>query len=104
MLLYLKLHNFRKLKRSFDLKDYLDSIYADVAQYNDPPTYPLTVVCGGIDGAPEGTDILGKIFAGVIAFAGDNSCYDVDEFNHPSETATGWKWQVINLITRLLSK
>ncbi|XP_044483605.1 lysosomal Pro-X carboxypeptidase-like [Mangifera indica] len=93
-----KFRTCKKLKRSFDLKDYLDSIYADVAQYNDPPTYPLTVVCGGIDGAPEGTDILGKIFAGVIAFAGDNSCYDVDEFNHPSETATGWKWQTCSEI------
>lgn len=85
----------RKLKRSFDLKDYLDSIYSEAAQYDHPPTYPLNIVCGGIDGAPKGTDILGRIFTGVVAYMGNKSCYDMYIFNHPTdETYMGWKWQV----------
>ncbi|KAK8582235.1 hypothetical protein V6N13_145217 [Hibiscus sabdariffa] len=84
----------KKLKRSFDLKDYLDSIYSEVAQYDHPPTYPLNIVCRGIDGAPKGTDTLGRIFAGVVAYMGNKSCYDMDEFNHPTdETYIGWRWQ-----------
>ncbi|XP_039052489.1 lysosomal Pro-X carboxypeptidase-like [Hibiscus syriacus] len=84
----------KKLKRSFDLKDYLDSVYSEVAQYDCPPTYPLNIVCRGIDGAPKRTDILGRIFAGVVAYMGNKSCYDMEEFNHPTdETYMSWKWQ-----------
>ncbi|KAJ0083416.1 hypothetical protein Patl1_30534 [Pistacia atlantica] len=93
-----KFRTCEKLKRTFDLKDYLDSIYSEVAQFNYPPTYPLSVVCGGVDGAPQGTDILGKIFAGVAAYVGDKPCYDIDEYNYPSETLTGWKWQTCSEI------
>ncbi|KAK9280470.1 hypothetical protein L1049_014162 [Liquidambar formosana] len=81
------------LNSSYDLKDYLDYLYADVAQYNHPPTYPVTVVCSGIDGVTEGTDILGQIFAGLVAYKGKRSCYDTNEFNHPTETNEGWRWQ-----------
>lgn len=85
----------RKLKRTFDLKDYLDSIYSEVAQYNHPPYYPLSILCGGIDGARKGTDILDRIFAGVVAYMGKKSCYDMNEFNRPTdETYIGWRWQV----------
>ena len=72
----------------------MDSIYSEVAQYDHPPNYPLSIVCGGIDGAPKGIDILGRIFAGVVAYMGNKSCYDMNEFNHPDETYMGWKWQV----------
>ncbi|KAF8396468.1 hypothetical protein HHK36_018091 [Tetracentron sinense] len=81
------------LNTSSELKDYLDTIYAEAAQYDRPPTYPVTVVCGGIDGAPKGTDILGRVFAGFAAFRGNRSCYDPTEFNYPSETSVGWGWQ-----------
>ncbi|KAJ9129352.1 hypothetical protein P3X46_033856 [Hevea brasiliensis] len=82
------------LKRTFELKDYLDSIYSEAAQYNDPPNYPVTIVCGGIDGAPKGTDILSRIFAGVVAYMGNNSCYDMDEFYDPTrEESIAWRWQ-----------
>ncbi|XVF46809.1 hypothetical protein PTKIN_Ptkin03bG0058200 [Pterospermum kingtungense] len=93
-ILSMKFKTCQKLKRTFDLKDYLDSIYCEAAQYDHPPTNPLNVVCGGIDGAPKGTDILGRIFAGVVAYMGNKSCYDMHEFNHPTdETYMGWKWQ-----------
>ncbi|KAJ7981089.1 Lysosomal Pro-X carboxypeptidase [Quillaja saponaria] len=83
-----------KLNKSSDLKDYLDSIYADAAQYNHPPKYPVSVICSAIDGkAKIETDILGQIFAGVVAYMEKRSCYDVNEFNHPTETNLGWKWQ-----------
>ncbi|WJZ89801.1 hypothetical protein VitviT2T_008992 [Vitis vinifera] len=81
------------LESSFELKDYLDSIYAEAAQYNEPPTYPVTVVCKGINGASKRTDTLGRIFHGLVAIAGKRSCYDTKEFNYPTETYLGWRWQ-----------
>ncbi|KAJ4841787.1 hypothetical protein Tsubulata_010534 [Turnera subulata] len=88
-----KFKTCKPLKKTFELKDYLDSIYAEAAQYNDPPEYPVSVVCGGIDGAPSRTDILGRIFAGVIAYKGNDSCYDMDEYKYPDETYLGYRWQ-----------
>lgn len=82
-----------RLNNSSELKDYLDSVYSTAAQYNSPPRYPVTVVCGGIDGAPKGTDILGRIFAGLAAYRGNKTCYDTSEYNRPSETQLGWSWQ-----------
>ncbi|KAE8734848.1 Serine carboxypeptidase S28 family protein [Hibiscus syriacus] len=43
--------------------------------------------------APKGTDILGRIFAGVVAYMRNKSCYDMDEFDHPTDETYGWKWQ-----------
>ncbi|CAK9186788.1 unnamed protein product [Ilex paraguariensis] len=82
------------LNNSSELKDYLDSMYATAAQYNQPPEYPVTKVCSSIDGAFEGSDILGRIFAGVVGYKGNWSCYDTNQNNHPSETSVGWRWQV----------
>ncbi|KAI3880093.1 hypothetical protein MKX03_003914 [Papaver bracteatum] len=81
------------LSKSFELKDYLGSIYAESAQYNAPPKYPVTVICGAIDGAPIGTDVLSRIQSGVAAFMGQKSCYDMDEFTRQTETIQGWQWQ-----------
>lgn len=73
-------------------------MYTGAAQYNRPPRYPVTVVCGGIDGASHGNDTLSKIFAGVVAYRGNKSCY-VNEPKNKSETDVGWGWQVnINLL------
>ncbi|XP_028756877.1 lysosomal Pro-X carboxypeptidase-like [Neltuma alba] len=83
-----------KLDNSFELKDYLDSIYADAAQYNEPPDYPVSVICEAIDAAAKKTDTLGQIFEGVVvAHHGNKSCYDTNEFNLPTETDIGWRWQ-----------
>jgi lysosomal Pro-X carboxypeptidase len=75
------------------VKDYLETIYASAAQYNHPPRYPVNIVCGGIDGAPFGTDVLTKIFAGAVAYSGNQSCY-VNGPKNISETTDGWRWQV----------
>ena len=95
--LYMNLFSscFSKLNQSFELKDYLDSIYTDAAQYNYPPKYPVRVICEAIDGAAKKTDnILGQIYEGVVAYMGKRSCYDMNEYKHPTETNEGWKWQV----------
>lgn len=68
-------------------------MYCSAAQYNQPPKYPVTMVCGGIDGAPPETDLLGKIFAGVVGYKGKKSCYVNSPIN-VSETSVGWRWQV----------
>ncbi|KAI9195492.1 hypothetical protein LWI28_015410 [Acer negundo] len=81
------------LETTSELKDYLkNDMYAYAAQYNQPPTYPVTVVCGGIDGEAFGSDILSKIFAGVVAYQGNRSCY-VNAPTNLSETTVGWRWQ-----------
>ncbi|RAL37381.1 hypothetical protein DM860_000075 [Cuscuta australis] len=54
------------LKSPEELKNYLQIMYAGAAQYNAPPKYPVTMVCGGIDGG--GMDILDRIHGGVVAF------------------------------------
>lgn len=77
-------------------------MYIVAAQYDDPPKYPVTVICGGIDRA-SANDTLGKIFAGLVAYEGIKSCYVNDDqsvSDDDYETAQGWSWQVIvyNLI------
>ncbi|KAG6682454.1 hypothetical protein I3842_13G142700 [Carya illinoinensis] len=80
------------LNSVYVLKNYLVSMYGHAAQYNSPPKYPVTIVCGGIDGAPPETDILDKVFAGVVAYKGNSKCY-VNAPENISETTVGWRWQ-----------
>ncbi|XP_054816811.1 uncharacterized protein LOC129316416 isoform X2 [Prosopis cineraria] len=80
------------LNSSSELKDYLETMYASAAQYNRPPRYPVTVICGGIDGASFGSDILNKIYAGVVAYKGNGTCKVNGPIN-TTETAVGWRWQ-----------
>ncbi|CAN4119436.1 unnamed protein product [Withania somnifera] len=80
-----------QLNDSSELKDYLDLRYSVAAQYDKPPSYPVTVVCGGIDGAPKGSHILDRIHAGIVASVGNLSCYNTK--SKPSETRLGWTWQ-----------
>ncbi|KAH9700254.1 prolylcarboxypeptidase-like protein [Citrus sinensis] len=51
-----------------------------------------SMVCGGIDGAAFGNDIISKIFAGVVAYKGNMSCY-VNPPTNETETTVGWRWQ-----------
>nr|GLL34018.1 lysosomal Pro-X carboxypeptidase-like [Ipomoea trifida] len=43
----------RNLTSPQELKNYLHKMYADAAQYDYPPNYPVERVCGGIEGAPK---------------------------------------------------
>ncbi|KAL9416353.1 hypothetical protein AB3S75_039528 [Citrus x aurantiifolia] len=89
-----KFRTCKPLKDLYELEDYLELVYADAAQYNQPPKYPVNMLCGGIDGAVLGThnDILSKIFAGVVAYEGNMSCY-VNPPTIETETTVGWRWQ-----------
>lgn len=80
------------LNRTFELEDFLDSIYSEAAQYDYPPEFPVSIVCGGINKASAArTDILDRIFSGVVAYLGKRSCYDMNEFNYPDTDE--WRWQ-----------
>ncbi|XP_062105188.1 uncharacterized protein LOC133816882 [Humulus lupulus] len=91
------------LKNSSELKDYLVSVYTTAAQYNSPPKYPVSVVCGGIDGHHDddgdgdGDDILDKIFSGISAYKPNTTCY-VNQPKTPTETDEGWQWQTCSEI------
>ncbi|KAK7261275.1 hypothetical protein RIF29_27584 [Crotalaria pallida] len=82
----------RPLNDSSELKDYLETLYASAAQYNRPPQYPVTTICGGIDGASFGSDILSKIAAGLVEFRGNRTC-KINGPTNVSETSVGWRWQ-----------
>ncbi|KAH9700253.1 prolylcarboxypeptidase-like protein [Citrus sinensis] len=89
-----KFRTCRPLGDSYELKGYLRLMYAHAAQYNHPPDYPVSMVCGGIDGAAFGNDIISKIFAGVVAYKGNMSCY-VNPPTNETETTVGWRWQCV---------
>ncbi|KAF8034746.1 hypothetical protein BT93_C0912 [Corymbia citriodora subsp. variegata] len=75
------------------LKGYLKYMYAVAAQYNRPPTYPVTMICNGIDGTNATENgILSKIAAGVVAYNRSATCY-VNPPVNVSPTALGWPWQ-----------
>ncbi|KAK6929127.1 Peptidase S28, partial [Dillenia turbinata] len=92
-LLSKKFRTCKPLRDANSLKDYLDSLYSVTSQYDRPPKYPVTMVCKGIDGALEGTDVLGRIFAGLVGYRGNKTCFDVGEEDFSSETMEGWSWQ-----------
>ncbi|RVX19934.1 Lysosomal Pro-X carboxypeptidase [Vitis vinifera] len=58
------------LNSSQELKYYLALCYVVSAQNDNPPAYPVKKVCDAIDGAPEGTDIIGRVAAGLNASVG----------------------------------
>ncbi|GMY23091.1 lysosomal Pro-X carboxypeptidase-like [Fagus crenata] len=86
-----KFKTCKPLKNASDLKDSLDSLYSVAAQYDVPSNY-VNMVCKGIDGGSKGTDILGRIFSGVVAYYGEKDCYDFGDF-FSAETLDGWNWQ-----------
>ncbi|XVF05276.1 hypothetical protein REPUB_Repub05bG0157900 [Reevesia pubescens] len=80
------------LYSSEELKSYLGSVYVFSAQYDNPPYNLVSQICNAIDGAPEGTDILGKVARGLNAsFFGGRSCNKVIEFK--PNNGSGWYWQ-----------
>ncbi|KAF2321715.1 hypothetical protein GH714_001781 [Hevea brasiliensis] len=90
------------LNDSDELKNYLDSMYSSAAQYNKPPTYPVNIICGGIDSSTNSeNDTLSKIVAGLFAYRGNRSCY-INAPTNVSETRVGWGWQTCSeLVIRI---
>lgn len=86
------------------IKSHLKNLYREAAQYDNPPTYPVSVICDAIDhthSSPNETT-LQKIFAGMVAYRGNNSCYNVDTtmlvsdpISSQDQISEGWLWQVI---------
>ncbi|WJZ89796.1 hypothetical protein VitviT2T_008987 [Vitis vinifera] len=83
------------LNSSQELKYYLALCYVVSAQNDNPPAYPVKKVCDAIDGAPEGTDIIGRVAAGLNASVGP-PCHFVYDFK-PSNRSE-WTWQVFIVI------
>ncbi|CAE6115466.1 unnamed protein product [Arabidopsis arenosa] len=81
------------LSRSFDLKDFLDTIYAETVQYNDG--FWVTSVCNAINANSPNRkiDILDRIFAGVVALIGNQSCYNTNYSVHVTNNDMAWRWQ-----------
>ena len=83
------------MNSSQELKYYLALRYVFSAQYDNPPTYPVKKVCDAIDGAPEGTDVIGRVAAGLNASVGP-PCHFVYDFI-PSNMSE-FQWQVLIVI------
>ncbi|PIA54865.1 hypothetical protein AQUCO_00901040v1 [Aquilegia coerulea] len=84
----------KPINDSSELRDYLDGMYTQAAQYDAPPNYPVNRICDGIDKASKATaDTLSRIAAGVVAFNGNKKCYDLQAGNIVTYDRLGWFWQ-----------
>ncbi|WCJ41673.1 Lysosomal Pro-X carboxypeptidase [Euphorbia peplus] len=88
-----KFNSCEPLKRSFELKDFLDSVYSEAAQYSEPPYYPITAMCDAIDGAPKTSYILDRIYAGVDVYMQQTSCYDMSLLTYTDLSHHPYTWQ-----------
>ncbi|KAA8550287.1 hypothetical protein F0562_001971 [Nyssa sinensis] len=77
---------------SREVRDNIEIRYIAAAQFDNPPDNPVSKVCNAIDGAPPGTDILGRVVAGFNASFGDVPCHHVHDFEPSNKD--GWTWQV----------
>ncbi|KAL5976614.1 hypothetical protein ACLOJK_020947 [Asimina triloba] len=89
-------HKFKtcsSLKSISELKDYLGVMFMGAAQYDYPPRFPVRAMCRAMDRAPQGSEILDRIFAGVVARMRPRPCYDVHEFDGHTTRIQPWHWQ-----------
>ncbi|XVE86949.1 hypothetical protein DITRI_Ditri18aG0076400 [Diplodiscus trichospermus] len=95
-------HLCRELKSVNDLANWLESAYSYLGMVNYPypsnflmplPGHPIKEVCRKIDGSPDGSSILERIFNGVSIYynyTGDVDCFQLDDDPHGMD---GWNWQ-----------
>ncbi|GMH24624.1 hypothetical protein Nepgr_026467 [Nepenthes gracilis] len=95
-------HLCRDLNNIGDLSDWLESAYSYLAMVNYPypseflmplPANPVKELCRKIDGAPDGTRIMDRIFDGVSVYynyTGSVKCFELDDDPHGMN---GWNWQ-----------
>lgn len=94
LILSKKFRTCAPLSRSFDIKDFLDSIYAESVQFNRNPGDWVATLCNAIDNPPNRKNyVLDRIFAGIVAYIGNQSCYDTGLFIQPSNDVIAWSWQ-----------
>ncbi|KAL6222748.1 hypothetical protein ACLB2K_006139 [Fragaria x ananassa] len=76
-------HLCRELKKTEDLADWLESAYSYLA-----------MVCRRIDGCPDGTSTLERVFEGISVYynySGNADCFELED---TSDVGTdGWNWQ-----------
>ncbi|KAF8034270.1 hypothetical protein BT93_C0538 [Corymbia citriodora subsp. variegata] len=92
----------RELTNTEELTNWLDSAYSYLAMVNYPypsdfimplPGHPIREVCRKIDGCPDGTSVLERVFEGVNVFynhTGEVNCFELDDDPHGMN---GWSWQ-----------
>lgn len=95
-------HFCKQLNSTDDLVDWLESAYSYLSMVDYPypadfmmplPGNPIREVCRRIDGSPNGTSILERIFAGVSVYynyTGNVDCFQLDDDPHGLD---GWNWQ-----------
>ncbi|XP_021729487.1 lysosomal Pro-X carboxypeptidase-like isoform X2 [Chenopodium quinoa] len=84
-----------QLQETRTLKDFLENMYDDVAQYSDTDNNP-SIICKAIDQGKKGNDILSRIYAGVHAYFNGthHNCFNTNYFDDYSvETNLGYDWQ-----------
>ncbi|KAJ9129359.1 hypothetical protein P3X46_033863 [Hevea brasiliensis] len=81
----------RPLNSSQELKDRLEYIYMVSAQYDNPPDYYVENLCKAIDAVPQGTDILGRLAAGLNSFHGGFCLFVFDDSDQVGYGS--WSWQ-----------
>ncbi|KAH7561146.1 hypothetical protein JRO89_XS10G0179600 [Xanthoceras sorbifolium] len=87
------------LDSSHKLKRQLAVVYVVSAQYDNPPENWVSKVCSAIDGAPQGTDILGRVAAGLNASVfGGGPCNHISDFGLNNKS--GWHWQDIKTVLK----
>ncbi|XP_020103296.1 lysosomal Pro-X carboxypeptidase [Ananas comosus] len=77
-------------------------VYTAMVDYPTPanflmplPAYPVKEMCKIIDGFPQGTDKISKVFAGASLYynySGDEQCFDIENQSDP-HGLNGWDWQ-----------
>ncbi|KAK2423912.1 lysosomal Pro-X carboxypeptidase [Trifolium repens] len=87
-----KFNTCQPLNHSVELSGYLQAMYTEAAQFNRPPNYPVNQICNAIDQAPFGNDILDKIYSGVVALFGNETCQNTKP-TYSSKFFMGWGWQ-----------
>lgn len=96
-------HLCGELEKTEDLANWLDSAYSYLAMVNYPyasefimplPGHPIREVCRKIDGCPDGTSTLERIFEGISVYynyTGKADCFELEDY---SDVGTdGWNWQ-----------
>ncbi|XP_050207014.1 uncharacterized protein LOC126656479 [Mercurialis annua] len=95
-------HMCRVLNSTDELADWLDSAYSYLAMVDYPypagflmplPGHPIREVCRRIDGCPDGTNNLERVFEGVSVYynyTGNVDCFELDDDPHG---LSGWNWQ-----------
>ncbi|GAQ77788.1 Serine carboxypeptidase S28 family protein [Klebsormidium nitens] len=85
-----------------EVKDWLSEAYANLAMVDYPspaaflaplPAWPIREVCRQMDGAPAGSSLLERIYAGAnvyFNYSGDATCFEIGADPHGEN---GWNYQ-----------